>query len=83
MWNPLHYAIFYRQVKAVEYFVKDLDINLKVAFEVPFTKNEFGDDEQMLDLLQGCDDLFGFLLSIYARDIPMLLFLYEHLFDFL
>lgn len=35
LWNPIHFAIFYRQVKTIEYFVKDLKLNLIMAFKQP------------------------------------------------
>ena len=83
MWTPLHYAIFYRQVKTVEYFVKDLHMNLKISFDTPLTTNEFEEDTKINDIVAENKGLFGFLVAIWTRDVSIFKYLYEDLHDYL
>jgi hypothetical protein len=48
MWNPIHYAIYFRQYEALDYFFDDLNVNSRLALalheasnEVTFAKNGF------------------------------------------
>lgn len=45
MWNPIHFAIFYRQLRVLKYFIQEMNINLKVALDSPGSLDEFHEDK--------------------------------------
>ena len=67
----------------MEYFVKDLKLNLKVAFDQPYTTNEFADDQPMRELFGAKDTLYGFLIAIFSKDQPIFKYLFEDMHDHL
>ena len=63
-WNPVHFAIYYRQLRVVQYLVNDVKINLKFAIDSSNTYNEFNDDPSYKDIIGPNTYLFGFFLCI-------------------
>jgi hypothetical protein len=76
-WNPVVYAIFFRQIKVLQYFINELKVNLKLALEYSHTYNEFIDDPSYHELIGNQRHLYGLLMSIWSRDMQILKYLYE------
>ncbi len=43
-WNPVLYSIFFRQLKTLQYYVEEVQVNLKFALDYSHTYNEFIED---------------------------------------
>ena len=77
----MHYAIFFGQVKIIEYLVKEMHMNLKVCFDQPYTSNEYARDEDVARFLDSTFSLYGFYIAILSRNRDTLKFLYEDMFN--
>ena len=50
-WNIVHFTIYFRQLKVLQYFINELKINLRIAIDAPQSKDEFYEDRAFLDFL--------------------------------
>ena len=80
-WNPVHFAIYYRQLKVIQYLVSSLKINLKFALDFSNTYNEFNSDDSYKDIIGPNTYLFGFYVCILTKDLSTLKYLYEEMFE--
>jgi hypothetical protein len=53
MWNPIMYAIYFRQVKTLQYFVDEVKVNIRIACDRPETSNEYQEEKQIVKDLIG------------------------------
>jgi len=67
-WNPLHFAIKFRQIKTVQFFQDKMRVNLKLAMEESAEKGKRVVEQPYL---------FGFRLCCLAKDKVLLLYLFE------
>jgi hypothetical protein len=65
MWNPLHFAIYYQNFELVQYFIKDLKINMGVTG--PKSKADFEKDAVNSDRYPE-DKIMSLLLAYDRRD---------------
>jgi len=62
MWNPVHYAIYFKQFDALDYFFDDLNVNSRLALllndasdEITFIRNDLIYEETKIDSFEGKD----------------------------
>lgn len=60
-----------------------MKLNLKVAFDQPYTINEFADDQPMRELFGTKDTLYGFLIAIFSKDSAIFKYLLEDMHEHL
>ena len=48
MWNPVIFSIYFRQINVLKYLVKEVKVNLRIAFDRPDSINEHALDSQFM-----------------------------------
>lgn len=71
-WNPVHFAVYFRQMKTLQWLVDELGVNLRVALDHSHTYNEFVEDTSYRDV---SGHLYGVALAVWAKDQELLKFL--------
>ena len=79
-WNSCHFAVWFGQKDVLQYFVDELEVNLKLALDYHNSANEYFEDTMFQSHLGSQTHIFPFLLAIYAKNMSMLTYLYETLF---
>ncbi|CDW84307.1 UNKNOWN [Stylonychia lemnae] len=74
MWNPLHFAIYYQNFELVQYFIKDLKINMGVTG--PKSKADLEKDAFNIDRYPE-DKIMSLLLAYDRRDQQILKYLLD------
>lgn len=87
-WNPVHYAIYFQQYLTLKMLGGELSgvapgglgADLKAAMGHCFTVNEFSEDRQFEEAIGNHSSeghLYGIMLAILARNLPVFKYLYE------
>jgi hypothetical protein len=48
MWNPIMYAVYFRQLKILQFYASELKVNMRLACNKPETSNEYLEESKVL-----------------------------------
>lgn len=76
MWNPLLFALAFKQLHIVKYFIEDLHVNAKLCLRDPFYS---GENDQVSPTYEVRSKCFAVLVSMYNEDLEFLDYLVNNL----
>ena len=76
MWNPVLYALYFKQLKVVQYYVEELKVNAKLCLRDPAHSGEHSEVSPTYEIRSKC---FAVIMSIDNQDLSSLTYLLNRL----
>lgn len=54
MWNPLLYAIYFKQIKIVQFLVEEMKVNAKLCLRDPVHSGEYSEVSPTYEIKSKC-----------------------------